>query len=77
MASVERAADLVLFDYNKIASCERPEMPHDLPGGCHHLIVRAQGINYTIINGEILYDNGKHSGRLPGRVLHSGAMVVS
>ncbi len=69
------AADLVLFDYDKIASSERPEILHDLPGGGRRLVVRAHGINYTIVNGEILYDNEKHTGRLSGRVLRSGALV--
>jgi N-acyl-D-aspartate/D-glutamate deacylase len=71
------AADIVLFDYNKIASAGRPEMLNDLPGGGKRLVVRAQGINYTIVNGEILYDNEKHTGRLPGRALRSGASTVS
>ncbi len=71
------AADIVLFDYNKIASAGRPEMLNDLPGGGKRLVVRAQGINYTIVNGEILYDNEKHTGRLPGRALRSGAAAVS
>jgi N-acyl-D-amino-acid deacylase len=69
------AADIVLFDYDKIGSSGRPEILHDLPGGGRRLVVRAQGINYTIVNGEILYDHEKHSGRLPGRVLRSGALI--
>jgi N-acyl-D-aspartate/D-glutamate deacylase len=33
----------------------------------------AEGIEYTIVNGDVLYEHGDHSGYLPGRVLRSGA----
>jgi hypothetical protein len=32
----------------------------------------AEGIAYTIVNGDVLYEHGIHSGYLPGRVLRSG-----
>jgi N-acyl-D-aspartate/D-glutamate deacylase len=66
------AADVVIFDYNTIRSAERPEMLNDLPGGGRRLVIRSQGINATIVNGRILYEEGKHSGDLPGQVLRSG-----
>ena len=31
----------------------------------------AAGIHYTIVNGEVLLENGRHSGALPGRVLRN------
>jgi N-acyl-D-amino-acid deacylase len=69
------AADIVTFDYNTIGSAERPELIHDLPGGGRRLVVRARGITSTIVNGQILYENEKHSGILPGRVLRSGSAI--
>jgi hypothetical protein len=33
----------------------------------------AAGIMATIINGEVLMDNGKHTGALPGPVQHTHA----
>jgi N-acyl-D-amino-acid deacylase len=66
------AADIVIFDYDKIGSAARPEVRYDLPGGGKRLVSEAEGIAYTIINGEILFEHNQHSGALPGRVLRSG-----
>jgi N-acyl-D-aspartate/D-glutamate deacylase len=35
-------------------------------------VTEAQGIEYTIVNGVVLYEHGRHAGALPGRVLRSG-----
>jgi len=65
------AADIVLFDYHTVGSARRPEMRYDLPGGGRRLVMPAHGIQATIVNGVVLYDEQKHTGALPGRVLHS------
>ena len=65
-------ADLAVFDYDKIGSAERPEIRHDLPGGGRRLVSEARGIEYTIVNGQVLFEHNQHSGVLPGRVLRSG-----
>jgi len=65
------AADLVIFDYATINSGHRPEMRKDLPGGGRRLVTLASGIQYTIVNGEVLYEGPNHTGALPGRVLRS------
>jgi N-acyl-D-aspartate/D-glutamate deacylase len=31
----------------------------------------AEGIHMTIVNGQILLEDGKHTGALPGRVLRN------
>jgi hypothetical protein len=31
----------------------------------------AEGIHYTVVNGEVLMEKGTHTGSLPGRVLHN------
>jgi N-acyl-D-aspartate/D-glutamate deacylase len=62
------AADIVLFDPATVRECE-PEMVSDLPGGERRLIQRATGIAMTIVNGEVLVENGEHTGALPGAVL--------
>ena len=66
------AADLAIFDFDRISSPERPEVRTDFPGGGRRLVTQAEGIQYTIVNGKVLYDRGKHTGALPGRVLRSG-----
>ena len=67
------AADLVIFDYHTIGSNMRGEMRSDLPGGGRRLVMPARGVEYTVVNGETLYEHGKASGAMPGRVLRSGA----
>ena len=67
------AADIAVFDAATIGSPRRPEMRHDLPGGGRRLVVPAQGVMHTIVNGEVLYQDQQHTGDLPGQVLRAGA----
>jgi N-acyl-D-amino-acid deacylase len=66
------AADLTIFDYDRVMPGP-VVMLSDLPGGGRRMVQEARGIQYTIVNGEIVYDNGKHTGALPGQVLRSGS----
>jgi N-acyl-D-amino-acid deacylase len=68
------AADLTIFDYNTIGSAARQQMRDDLPGGGKRLVTAAHGVEYTIVNGELLYEHQRHTGALPGRVLRSAAL---
>ena len=62
------AADLVVFDPETIAA-EMPEVVDDLPSGARRLVQRARGIAATVVNGEVLLRDGKHTGALPGQLL--------
>lgn len=66
------AADVAIFDFNTVGSARRGEMRSDLPGGGRRLVMPARGIEYTVVNGEVLYEHGKVSDTLPGQVLRSG-----
>jgi N-acyl-D-aspartate/D-glutamate deacylase len=66
-------ADIAIFDERRVGSAKRARMQNDLPGGGRRLVMPAEGIEYTIVNGDVLYEHGSHSGYLPGRVLRSGA----
>jgi N-acyl-D-amino-acid deacylase len=66
------AADFAIFDLKTVGSKKRGDMVNDLPGGGKRLIMPAQGVQYTVVNGTVLYDHGKHSGAFPGQVLRSG-----
>jgi N-acyl-D-amino-acid deacylase len=68
------AADVVLFDPETVRECE-PEMVNDLPGGEKRLIQRALGVKMTMVNGEVLVEDGEHTGVFPGRVLGNGKMA--
>jgi N-acyl-D-amino-acid deacylase len=66
-------ADIAIFDEHRVGSAKRARTQNDLPGGGRRLVMPAEGIEYTIVNGDVLYEHGYHSGYLPGRVLRSGA----
>jgi N-acyl-D-amino-acid deacylase len=69
---VGRPADVTIFDERTVGSAKRARMQEDLPGGGRRLVMPAEGIEYTVVNGEVLYEHGKHSGAMPGQVLRSG-----
>src|SRR4030095_11992477 len=66
------AADFVVFDPETIAA-EMPEGVDHLPAGARRLVQRTRGIAATIVNGEVLLRDGKHTGALPGRLLRGAA----
>jgi N-acyl-D-amino-acid deacylase len=64
------AADITIFDPDTV----RPlplEIVHDFPTGAKRIKEPAQGIIATVVNGEVLMEDGKHTGALPGRVLRN------
>ncbi len=65
------AADIVVFDEATINSPIRPTAVKDLPAGGTRLYCKAEGISQVIVNGQVLYRDGRHTGALPGRVLRS------
>ena len=65
------AGDVAIFDPNTVGPAQRPQMRNDLPGGGRRLVMPSHGIEYTIVNGQLLYERGKHSGAMPGTVLRS------
>jgi|DewCreStandDraft_2_1066082.scaffolds.fasta_scaffold00492_46 N-acyl-D-amino-acid deacylase len=52
-------ADITIFDPEKIADRATYENPHQY----------AEGIRYVLVNGEFVVDEGKITGKLPGKVL--------
>ena len=66
------AADLVVFDPATVGD-RAPETIYDLPGGGGRLEQKADGIICTVVNGQVLIENGKHTGALPGTVLRNAA----
>jgi N-acyl-D-aspartate/D-glutamate deacylase len=49
------AADLAIFDPATVGSAGRPERRYDLPGGAKRMVMRSQGIEYTIVNGVVTW----------------------
>ena len=63
-------ADIVIFDPDTVKPLPL-EVLHDFPTGAKRIKEPAQGIHMTIVNGQVLMEDGKHSGNLPGRVLRN------
>jgi N-acyl-D-amino-acid deacylase len=66
------AADFAVFDLTRIGSKKRGEMRNDLPGGGRRLVMPANGMEYTIVNGVPLFENARDTGTRHGQVLRSG-----
>jgi N-acyl-D-amino-acid deacylase len=66
------AADVTIFDPATIGSDRRAQPSRDLPGGGFRFTMPSRGICYTIVNGRMVFERGKHTGELPGQVLRSG-----
>jgi len=65
------AADITVFDARTVGSVGRPERRYDLPGGAKRMVIRSQGIEYTIVNGAITWERGALTEAAAGRVLRS------
>jgi N-acyl-D-aspartate/D-glutamate deacylase len=64
------AADLVVFDPDTVRPVAE-DVVHDFPSNGWRMRELAEGIHYTVVNGEVLLEKGTHTGSLPGRVLHN------
>jgi N-acyl-D-aspartate/D-glutamate deacylase len=63
-------ADITMFDPATV-KCGKETVVHDFPAGGWRIKESAEGIFGTIVNGQVLYEDGKHTGALPGRVLRN------
>jgi N-acyl-D-amino-acid deacylase len=53
------AADVIVFDYEKLADKATFAKPHEL----------SEGMKYVIVNGKLVLEDGRYTGARPGRVL--------
>jgi N-acyl-D-aspartate/D-glutamate deacylase len=61
-------ADLNVIDPQTIMP-RMPRVAADLPGGSKRFVQEADGFRATVVNGQVLMENGGHTGALPGRLL--------
>ena len=61
-------ADINIIDFEKL-NVSHPKMIHDLPLGGRRLVQDATGYVATIKSGEIISENGKVTGALPGNLI--------
>ena len=64
-------ADVVIYDLEKLEVLPS-EVAEDLPGGEWRRIQKAKGYRYTMVNGEITFEDGEPTGAFPGRLLRNG-----
>lgn len=62
------AADIAVFDPATVNTLE-PEYVQDLPAKETRMIQKAAGVPHTIVNGEVVIQDGAPTGALPGKVL--------
>ncbi len=60
-------ADLLVIDPATLSPL-MPTVEHDLPAGAKRLVQKSRGIHATVVNGELMLDNGVPTGALPGRL---------
>ena len=61
-------ADLNVIDLDALA-CHPPTIVHDLPAGGRRLMQTATGYRYTVKSGLVTFQDGEHTGELPGELL--------
>lgn len=68
-------ADVTIFDPKTIKACA-PEWAEDYPAATKRFIQRSEGVHYTIVNGKVVFEEGKISGEMAGQVLRSASYQV-
>jgi len=53
------AADIAIFDPATVDSKDHGEKRYDLPGGGKRWVMPSQGVAFTIVNGEVVYESGE------------------
>ena len=62
------AADIAVFDPATVNTLE-PEYVQDLPAKETRMIQKAAGVPHTVVNGEVVIQDGAPTGAFPGKVL--------
>ncbi len=70
------AADIAVFDRETVRPLPE-EVVYDFPAGGWRMQELAEGIRSTIVNGEVLIDDGKPTGAMPGRVMRNALYNAS
>ena len=64
-------ADINLIDYEGLR-LHTPHIVTDLPAGGQRLVQKADGYVSTMVAGQTTFENGEHTGALPGRLVRAG-----
>jgi N-acyl-D-aspartate/D-glutamate deacylase len=61
-------ADILVIDPTRL-SAGKPRVARDFPADTERYVVDADGYESVIVNGQLLLEEGRHTGALPGHVL--------
>jgi len=66
-----KKADINIINYDAMR-LHLPEVRYDLPAGGRRLVQRVDGYDATIVSGVPVFENGVHTGALPGKLVRAG-----
>lgn len=61
-------ADINIIDYEGLKMLA-PEVRYDLPAGGRRMFQGAAGYKYTIVNGQVIMQDGQETGAMPGKLI--------
>jgi N-acyl-D-amino-acid deacylase len=64
-------ADVNLIDFEGLR-LHKPELVHDMPAGGRRFVQRVDGYEATLVAGTPIFEQGKYTGALPGRLVRAG-----
>jgi N-acyl-D-amino-acid deacylase len=64
-------ADVIVYDFDKLA-IKPIEILHDLPGNEWRRVQKAEGYKWTIVNGQVTFEDDKCTGATSGKLLRYG-----
>ena len=70
------AADITIFNPETVRPLPE-DVVHDFPAGGWRMRELAEGVHYTIVNGQVLIEDGQPTGNLPGRVIRNALHQTS
>jgi N-acyl-D-amino-acid deacylase len=68
-------ADINLIEFDRL-QLHPPEMVFDLPANGRRFVQRADGYKFTIVSGEVTFQDGESTGAMPGKVVRGGAAAA-
>ena len=66
-----KKADVNIIDYAGL-QVQKPEIVYDLPAGGRRLVQKVDGYKATFVSGIPVFENGEHTGALPGQLVRAG-----
>jgi N-acyl-D-amino-acid deacylase len=64
-------ADVNLIDFDRLRLYQ-PELVNDLPAGGRRFVQRVDGYRATFVAGTPIFEDGQHTGAMPGRLVRAG-----